>query len=110
MGSSQKRLAWLGAWSAALLLVTALVSASGAASAGKAWRAPSGTLSAKSANSILSTTTTTATKKSLHTLQGHQLTKPAAPSIMLYNQYDNDLNNGIVSAVRDDQPSLSAET
>ena len=35
MGSSSKRLAWLGAWIGALLLATAIVSAAGTASATK---------------------------------------------------------------------------
>src|SRR5438552_10709772 len=34
---------------------------------------------------------------------------PKAPQVVLYDQYDNDLNNGIVSANRTDNTSLSAE-
>ena len=34
---------------------------------------------------------------------------PKFPNVILYNQYDNDLNNGIVSANRTDNSSLSAE-
>lgn len=34
---------------------------------------------------------------------------PKAPQVVLYDQYDNDLNNGIVSANRPDSPTLSAE-
>jgi hypothetical protein len=35
--------------------------------------------------------------------------QPKAPQVVLYDQYDNDLNNGIVSADRTDDPTLSAE-
>src|SRR5437867_3562677 len=34
---------------------------------------------------------------------------PKAPQVVLYDQYDNDLGNGIVSANRTDNSSLSAE-
>ena len=34
---------------------------------------------------------------------------PTFPQVVLYDQYDNDLNNGIVSANRTDNPPLSAE-
>src|SRR5437870_4044760 len=34
---------------------------------------------------------------------------PKYPNVVLYDQYDNDLNNGIVSANRTDNTSLSAE-
>src|SRR5438132_7359194 len=37
------------------------------------------------------------------------LPQPQFPSVVLYDQYDNDLNNGIVSADRTDDPPLSAE-
>ena len=37
------------------------------------------------------------------------LPQPTLPSVVLYDQYDNDLNNGIVSANRTDNSSLSAE-
>src|SRR6266550_3398744 len=37
------------------------------------------------------------------------LPQPKAPHVVLYDQYDNDLNNGIVSANRFDDPTLSAE-
>ena len=37
------------------------------------------------------------------------LRMPAYPQVVLYDQYDNDLNNGIVSANRTDSPPLSAE-
>src|SRR5437016_6444734 len=37
------------------------------------------------------------------------LPQPQFPSVILYDQYDNDLNNGIVSADRTDDPPLSAE-
>jgi len=37
------------------------------------------------------------------------LPMPKLPQVVLYDQYDNDLNNGIVSADRTDDPSLSAE-
>src|SRR4030095_1933729 len=37
------------------------------------------------------------------------LRKPVYPQVVLYDQYDNDLDNGIVSADRTDDPSLSAE-
>ncbi len=37
------------------------------------------------------------------------LPQPNFPNAILYDQYDNDLNNGIVSADRTDSPSLSAE-
>ena len=38
------------------------------------------------------------------------LRMPVYPQAVLYDQYDNDLLNGIVSADRTDDPSLSAET
>jgi N-acetylneuraminic acid mutarotase len=38
------------------------------------------------------------------------LPRPKAPKVVLYDQYDNDLNNGIVSADRPDDTTLSAET
>src|SRR5439155_4106412 len=37
------------------------------------------------------------------------LPAPELPQDVLYDQYDNDLNNGIVSADRTDDPPLSAE-
>src|SRR5437870_3426661 len=37
------------------------------------------------------------------------LRMPLYPQVILYDQYDNDLNNGIVSADRTDDPPLSAE-
>src|SRR5947209_15924388 len=37
------------------------------------------------------------------------LRMPTFPQVVLYDQYDNDLNNGIVSANRTDNPPLSAE-
>src|SRR5437867_12777849 len=37
------------------------------------------------------------------------LRMPLYPQVVLYDQYDNDLNNGIVSANRTDNGSLSAE-
>jgi hypothetical protein len=37
------------------------------------------------------------------------LRMPVYPHVVLYDQYDNDLNNGIVSANRTDSPPLSAE-
>ena len=37
------------------------------------------------------------------------LPAPAAPDVVLYDQYDNDFNNGIVSANRTDNPALSAQ-
>src|SRR5207249_3931304 len=37
------------------------------------------------------------------------LRMPLYPQVVLYDQYDNDLNNGIVSANRTDNSSLSAE-
>src|SRR5207244_4161967 len=37
------------------------------------------------------------------------LRMPVYPQVVLYDQYDNDLDNGIVSADRTDDPSLSAE-
>src|SRR5712692_8606984 len=37
------------------------------------------------------------------------LPQPTLPSVVLYDQYDTDLNNGIVSADRTDDPPLSAE-
>jgi hypothetical protein len=38
------------------------------------------------------------------------LPPPKFPRVVLYDQYDNDLNNGIVSEIRLDDPTLSAET
>ena len=38
------------------------------------------------------------------------LRMPVYPQVVLYDQYDNDLGNGIVSADRPDDPTLSAET
>ena len=38
-----------------------------------------------------------------------KLAAPARPNVVLYDQYDNDLNNGIVSANRTDNASLSAQ-
>src|SRR6266478_3447017 len=37
------------------------------------------------------------------------LRMPVYPQVVLYDQYDNDLNDGIVSANRTDNPPLSAE-
>ena len=70
MGSSSKRLAWLGAWIGALLLATAIVSATGSASATKAARTPS-----VGASNV--------------TLRVHRPARPASPSVVLYDQYDN---------------------
>jgi hypothetical protein len=70
MGSSRKRLAWLGAWIGALLLATAVISASGTASAKKVGPTPS--MGAKNA-----------------TVRVHRPARPAAPSVVLYDQYDN---------------------
>ena len=38
-----------------------------------------------------------------------KLVLPAAPNVVLLDQYDNDLGNGIVSANRTDSPTFSAE-
>ena len=70
MGSSRKRLAWLGAWIGALLLATAVISATGTASAKKVGRTPS--MGAKNT-----------------TVRVHRPAKPAAPAVVLYDQYDN---------------------
>ena len=81
MGSSQKRLAWLGAWTAALVLVTALVGSAGAA--GKSSRVPSAALAPPPH-------TATGTRGgSLRAIRGHRLSKPKAPAVVLYDQYDN---------------------
>src|SRR6186997_2091974 len=77
MRSRNKRLAWLGAWIGALLLVTAVISASGTASAKKAGRALS--VGAKSSS-----------------LRVHPA-KPAAPAVVLYDQYDNQAANSTSS-------------
>jgi hypothetical protein len=79
MGSSQKRLAWLGAWTAALVFVTALVGSAGAA--GKSSRVPS-------AGTRASTATGTR-GGSLRAIRGHRLSRPKAPAVVLYDQYDN---------------------
>ena len=70
MGSSRKRLALLGAWIGALLLATAVISATGTASAKKVGRKPS--MGAKNT-----------------TVRIHRPAKPAAPAVVLYDQYDN---------------------
>ena len=70
MGSSRKRLAWLGAWIGALLLATAVISATGTASAKKVGQTPS--MGAKNT-----------------TVRVHRPAKPAAPAVVLYDQYDN---------------------
>ena len=81
MGSSQKRLAWLGAWTAGLVLVTALVGSAGAA--GKSSRVPSASTGA-------ATATATGTRgKSQRANRGHRPSKPKAPAVVLYDQYDN---------------------
>ncbi len=40
---------------------------------------------------------------------GSNLLMPKSPQVVLYDQYDNDLNSGIVSADRTDDSTLSAE-
>ena len=70
MRSSNKRLAWLGAWIGALLLATAVISATGTASAKKDRSTPS--MGAKNT-----------------TVRIHRPAKPAAPAVVLYDQYDN---------------------
>ena len=70
MGSSRKRLALLGAWIGALLLATAVISATGTASAKKVGQAPS--MGAKNT-----------------TVRMHRPARPAAPAVVLYDQYDN---------------------
>src|SRR6187431_3644318 len=70
MRSSKKRFAWLGAWIGALLLATAVISATGTASAKNTGRTPS--MGAKNT-----------------TVRIHRPAKPAAPAVVLYDQYDN---------------------
>ena len=41
--------------------------------------------------------------------QAEQAAAPAAPNVVLLDQYNNDLGNGIVSANRTDSPTFSAE-
>ena len=77
MGSSRKRLAWLGAWIGALLLATAVISATGTASAKKI-----GTPSMGAKNT---------------TVRVHRPAKPAAPADVLYDQYDNPGTNSTSS-------------
>ena len=78
MRSSKKRFAWLGAWIGALLLATAVISATGTASAKKIGRTPS--MGAKNT-----------------TVRLHRPAKPAAPAVVLYDQYDNPGTNSTSS-------------
>ena len=90
MGSSQKRLAWLGAWTAALVFVTALVGTSGAA--GKSSRVPS------ASTHHATTATATGTRGgSIRAIRGHRLSRPKAPAVVLYDQYDNAAANSTSS-------------
>src|SRR5437016_14446034 len=94
MGSSQKRLALLGAWIAALLLAAALAGASGAASAGKASRVPTVKSSAKSSKTSTATATGT---RGLSRVRGHRLGKPASPAVVLYDQYNNAAAGSLIT-------------
>ena len=84
MGSSRRRLAWMGAWIGALLLATVIISGSGSASsaarASKTSRAPS--MGAKNVSVRVSRS---------------RLAKPAAPAVVLYDQYDNAGTNATSS-------------
>ena len=76
MGSSQRRLAWLGGSIGALLVATAVISASGTASASKASRTP-----------------TVGAQGVTVSIPG----RPASPGVVLYDQYDNQAANATSS-------------
>jgi len=86
VGRSKSRLAWLGAWSAVLLLAAMFLGASGSASAAKPGRAPAASLGAKSGITIHAA-----------------LARPAAPTVVLYDQYNNQANFDVTS--QDFEPS-----
>ena len=84
MGSSYKRLALAGAAIAVLTAGAAFIGATSSASAVKK-------------GSQLPSTTARATSGSLRAVRGHSLKAPAAPAVVLYDQYDNDSGAGTSS-------------
>ena len=93
MGSSLSRLAWLGAWIAALILATALISVTGAGAAGSkrshATAIGTATAPGKAKTGKASRVPLRSVSGTPLTLRRARLHKPASPAVVLYDQYDN---------------------
>jgi len=127
MVSTRRRLALLGACIASLLLAAAFFGSSGSASAGPNRAGDRSTSRSDAAvparptalsprigtqRGTLRDTPNAATSKaagaSPHAVRTH-LRAPTGGNVVLWDQYNNDLDNGIVSAVRTDDSTLSAQ-